>query len=519
MQHNPDLKAELREPSDTDSKVNGNNYLEKLETGGLAPWSTHIAGDAANLTPEHRDYLLKRHGTLELDPMPGFGDADPLNWQTWKKTVNLLLVAFHAMMSTFTAAAIIPAYFNIHEDLGCSIQRASYLTSLQIAILGGAPLFWRPLSVRYGRRPIWLISTICSLVCNIGCAYSHSYASMAACRALVAFFISPAGAIGSGVVGETFFKRERGKYMGIWTLMVTLGVPLGGFTMGFVANNVGYRWIYYILAMINGAQFILYIFFGPETRYLRQGVEHRGSDLKQEYWSFRRIDPTPLRAWDFIQPLTMGRHATVMIPAAAYSMVFLLTSILVTVEIPQLFQEKFEFNAQQIGYQFASIIIGAIIGEQLGGVLSDSWMKRGALKMSAGHRPQPEYRLWLSYAGFLLGIVGYIVFLIQTEDITKWNVTPLIGAAIAAVGNQIVTTVLITYAVDCHQEEAASIGVFITFVRQIWGFIGPFWFPQMFESIGLKASAGVGTALMIGVSVVPTIYLHFRGRSRRTSDE
>jgi len=41
----------------------------------------------------------------------------------------------------------------------------------------------------------------------------------------------------------------------------------------------------------------------------------------------------------------------------------------------------------------------------------------------------------------------------------------------------------------------------------------------MFESIGLKASAGVGTALMIGVSVVPTIYLHFRGRSRRTSDE
>lgn len=86
MQHNSDLKAELREPSETDASVNatGRNYLEKVETGGLAPWSTHIAGDAANLSPEHRDYLLKRHGTLELDPMPGFGDADPLNWATWK---------------------------------------------------------------------------------------------------------------------------------------------------------------------------------------------------------------------------------------------------------------------------------------------------------------------------------------------------------------------------------------------------------------------------------------------------
>lgn len=50
---------------------------------------------------------------------------------------------------------------------------------------------------------------------------------MAACRALVAFFISPAAAIGSAVVTETFFKKERAKYMGVWTLMVTLGVPVG----------------------------------------------------------------------------------------------------------------------------------------------------------------------------------------------------------------------------------------------------------------------------------------------------
>lgn len=131
-------------------------------------------------------------------------------------------------MSTFTAS-IIPAYEEISIDLGVSIQRASYLTSLQIAVLGGAPLFWKPLSQRYGRRPIFLLSLILSLVCNIGCAKSPTYGSLAACRALTAFFISPAAAIGSAVVAETFFKKERGRYMGIWTLMVTLGVPVGGF--------------------------------------------------------------------------------------------------------------------------------------------------------------------------------------------------------------------------------------------------------------------------------------------------
>lgn len=87
MNRNPDPTPELHDTSEADVKSK-ENYLEKLETGGLATWSTHIAGDAANLSQEHRDYLLKRHGTLELDPMPGFGDADPLNWATWKVNID-----------------------------------------------------------------------------------------------------------------------------------------------------------------------------------------------------------------------------------------------------------------------------------------------------------------------------------------------------------------------------------------------------------------------------------------------
>jgi MFS family permease len=171
-------------------------------------------------------------------------------WYPLQKIINLALVAFHAMMSTFTAAAIQSAFIPIAADLDVSLQRASYLTSLFIAILGGAPLFWRPLSDHYGRRPTFLLSLICSIVGNIGCAKSPSYASMAVCRAITAFFISPAAAIGPAVVVESFFKKDRARYMGIWALMVTLGVPLASFIFGFVANDVGYRWIYWILAMV-----------------------------------------------------------------------------------------------------------------------------------------------------------------------------------------------------------------------------------------------------------------------------
>jgi len=204
-------------------------------------------------------------------------------------------------------------------------------------------------------------------------------------------------------------------------------------------------------------------------------VQHQESPFKQEYLTFSRIDPRPLTIHDFIHPLSLSRKPCILIPAIAYAMTFLFGSVLITVELPQLFGQKFGFNAQQLGLQFLGIIIGSVIGEQLGGSLSDYWMNRKTKKIR-GHA-QPEYRLWLSYAGFVLTIVGVVVFLVRTQQATqeKWNITPVIGIAIAGVGNQIVTTVLITYAVDCHQEESASIGVFITFVRQIWGFIGPFW--------------------------------------------
>lgn len=127
------------------------------------------------------------------------------------------------MMTTFIAAGVIPAFELFAIDLGVSLTRASYITSVQILVLGVAPIFWKPVSDRFGRRPIWLLSTFLSMICNIGCARSHSYAAQIVTRVLEAFFISPAGAISSAVVTETFFAKERGQKMGIWTLMVTLG--------------------------------------------------------------------------------------------------------------------------------------------------------------------------------------------------------------------------------------------------------------------------------------------------------
>ena len=236
-----------------------------------------------------------------------------------------------------------------------------------------------------------------------------------------------------------------------------------------------YRWIYWVLAIANGVHFVLYLFFGPETRYLGGSVEKQSSDLRAQYLSLRRIDPSPLTWKEFIHPLIIFTRPNVLIPAVVYAMVFLFGSVTITVEVPQLLQSKFNLNTEQLGLQFLGVIMGSILGEQIGGSLSDFWMNRRTRRIN--QKLDPEFRLWLSYPGTLLSIAGTVVFLVCTEQAPEghWVVSPTVGTAVAAFGNQIVTTVMITYAVDSYPQDPGNVGVFITFVRQIWGFIGPFW--------------------------------------------
>lgn len=58
--------------------------IDLIESGGHGRAATYEESVAAHLPKAHRDYLLERHGTLELDPIPGMGPADPYNWPEWK---------------------------------------------------------------------------------------------------------------------------------------------------------------------------------------------------------------------------------------------------------------------------------------------------------------------------------------------------------------------------------------------------------------------------------------------------
>lgn len=336
----------------------------------------------------------------------------------------------------------------------------------QILLLGLVPFFWKPITSIYGRYHVFLLSVLGSMVCNIGGACCTSYGAQMATRILTAIFISPPIGMGSGVITELCEPEQRAQKIGWWTLMLTLGTPGGPFIMGFVSKHIGYEWIYWLFAIMNFGQFFVYLVIGEETIYITDVDSPKGGFFSKLIP--RRIDPRPLKFRKFIEPLFYSKYPRVIIPAVAHSIVFCYANIALIVEMPIVFGEKFHFDAQQIGLQFIAIIIGCVLGEQLSGPLSD-WFLNSLDRKKGGHRPAD--RLWLSYIGFGTVITGLLVWGFQLDKATEWNVTPCIGAAIASFGNQIITTILISFAVDSYKEHSTNVGVCINLYRHVWGFV------------------------------------------------
>lgn len=297
-----------------------------------------------------------------------------------------------------------------------------------------------------------------------------------ATRCLTAIFISPPCALGGVVVTELFFRHQRGTKTGLWKLLFTMGAPAGPFIMGFVAESAGLQWIYGVFALITFAIFLAYLFFGPETTYERNPRQVATPGYSHATWlSWMKLHPInwkPLSLRVAVRPFKTCTTVRIIVPMCAYAIVFAYANIAIIITMPQVSGEKFNLDAEGIGLQFIAMLIGLLLGEIVGGFGSDFWMKWRTSKRG-GSNWVIEDRLWLAYPGIVLVVVGLVLWGVRTQQANPghWIVSPDIGAAISSFGCQLVTTVLVTYAIDVNPKRAADTGLMVNLVRQEWGFV------------------------------------------------
>ena len=459
----------------------------------------HFEEVPVGLDEAHKAYLVERHGTYNLDPIPSSDPNDPLNWPNKKKYVHIALISFQIMTCTFVAAGLTQVYIKFAEDYGVSMNEASYTTSVQIVIMGVLPIIFVPLMNTYGRNKFLAVSTLINFGLSIAGAYCKTYSQQIATRCLVGVFNSFAVATGSSIVRDLTFAHQRGTFNGIWSTCLVVGTPLGPIITGFIVQHTDdYKWVFFMFAIMYFLQFISWCIVDETVYFPGQAAPK---------WTIP-AHPFDYKLW--LNPLKPIKNINITLVCFTIMLGFAYANIAFIVELPIIFEPLFGLTPQQLSLQYIALIIGSFIGEGLAGPLSDWWMamllKRRGVKVIYD-------RLWIIYPGVILVMIGLIVFGVCLDKVkdNKYIISPIIGAAIGAAGQNMISTVGTAFAIDNDPKHAADVGLYVNLFRQVYGFVGPFYFPILFENLGYTNGAGLLCGL-VALGGAFTVVVHLRGR-------
>ncbi|KAF7590498.1 hypothetical protein BBP40_002795 [Aspergillus hancockii] len=184
--------------------------------------------------------------------------------------IALCVASFLAILDiSFVTSALptISGHFKASQ-ISYSWVGSSYLVT-QSAL---AP-FWGKVSDIFGRKPIVLLATFVFFIGSLVCAVANSIAVLIAGRAIQGAGAGGVMLIVTILIGDLVSPRERGLYFGILGGVYAIAISSGPLIGGALAENIGWRWCFYINLPFQGIAFALLVFFlhvhDPRTEIIK----------------------------------------------------------------------------------------------------------------------------------------------------------------------------------------------------------------------------------------------------------
>ncbi|KAG6005719.1 hypothetical protein E4U21_007735 [Claviceps maximensis] len=216
--------------------------------------------------PEADDGKKKTEdGTIILDPQPEDSQNDPLNWPNWRRDSALLSLGFYCMIGGGITSIMAAGFTNIAQDYHVNVETVSLTVGLYMMGLGLGSVVASPTAILFGKRPVYLASVILFIATCIWSGYASSFSSLLAARVFQGIAVSPVECLPSATIAEIYFLHERAYRIGVYTLLLLGGKNLIPLVSAAIIGRFGWRWVFYIVAMVAGLGFVLLFLFVPET--------------------------------------------------------------------------------------------------------------------------------------------------------------------------------------------------------------------------------------------------------------
>ncbi|KAK9374404.1 major facilitator superfamily domain-containing protein, partial [Lipomyces chichibuensis] len=236
--------------------------------------SGHAVSDYVNENSSRSKRPEKIKNGVILHPQPKDDPNDPLNWPTWRRDMALAVIGFHCMIGGGQTPILAAGFSTLAAEFNVSLSTLAYLVGGYMLALGFGSVIISPTAILYGKRVTYLLGTIIFLVAALWASGSHSFASLLAARIFMGFGVAPCESLPSATIAEIYFLHERAYRLGIYTLLLLGGKNIVPLISGFIISNLGWNWVFWIVAIIVGFDFVMIFLFVPETWFERNAVPH-----------------------------------------------------------------------------------------------------------------------------------------------------------------------------------------------------------------------------------------------------
>lgn len=503
---------------------------------------------------------LKRDSAgFVLIPQPTDSINDPLNWswgrKYWHFALLMVITGFTAATSNDAGAA----QLSMNQELGISWDAMNTAAGVLFIGIGCFTIVMAPTAFLYGRKITYLVCILLGLIGAIWFARVQGTAGSIWNQLFVGMSEACAEAQVQLSITDIFFQHQLGTTIGTYILATSIGTFVGPLVAGFIADNIGWRWVAWVAVIVSVGLFIIFFFTFEETYYDRvtvtdgkvvldsieeelekkestfsvHTVSPASSSSAGNMLSFQQQEEKTTQYWKRMAPITKSTNLkgsgfkqychrfwltlrVFLFPPVLYSglqwgaqdawLTFYMTT-----QDEEWSEAPWHYGDAGVAIMNIPTLIGALIGCMYGGLLSDKfalWMakRNGGVK-------EPEHRLWFMFLIVICSPLGMLLFGIGTGEKWSWP-APYIGLGLIGVGWGCAGDLSMSYSMESYPALSLEVMAGVSLINNTIGCIFTFACQGWLNALGTTNSYIV-IAIVDGVFILTTVPMMIYGKRCR----
>jgi len=244
-------------------------------------------------------------------------------------------------------------------------------------------MIFAPLSEIFDRCIIYGTTLLIATIFVIPCAVSKNIATLLICRAIDGVTFSAPMTLVGGTLADLWKNEEGGVPMAAFSAAPFIGPTIGPLAGGFLSDNLGWRWLYWMQLILAGTAWLLITFTVAET-YAPVLLTRRAKKLRTDTGNDKYVTEADLDLRPFferlrlflIRPFQLLFLEPIVFFISVYMSVLYGRLYMFFIAYPVIYQEGKGYSASITGLMFIPIAIGVLLSAACSPLVNKHYLRQ-----------------------------------------------------------------------------------------------------------------------------------------------